>query len=62
MNSVKLDVLMISFINNMNKRGPKMDPCETPHVTGRISDVQLLMRHIVYGYLGNLRTTEERCL
>ena len=41
MNSVKLDVLTVSFINNMNKRGPKMDPCETPHVTGRILDVQL---------------------
>ena len=41
MNSAKLDVLTISFINNMNKRGPKMDPCGTPHVTGRISDVQL---------------------
>ena len=24
MNSAKLDILMISFINNMNKRGPKM--------------------------------------
>ena len=62
MNSVKLYVLTISFINNMNKRGPKMDPCETPHVTGRISDVQISMIHIVCGYLGNLRITEERCL
>ena len=41
MNLVKLDVLTISFINNMNKSGPKMDPCGTPHVTGRMSDVKL---------------------
>ena len=41
MNSVKLDVLTILFINKMNKRGPKMDPYGTPHVTGRNSDVQL---------------------
>ena len=41
MNSVKLDVLMISFINNMNERGHKIDPYGTPHVTGRISDIQL---------------------
>ena len=41
MNLIKFDIVKVSLINNMNKRGPKMDPSSTSHVTGRIFDVNL---------------------
>ena len=39
MNLAILYALTISFIKRMNKRGPKMEPSGTPHVTGKVSEL-----------------------
>ena len=45
--------LVISFIYNMNKRGPRTDPCATPHDIELNEDEAPLKKHIAFYSVNN---------
>ena len=39
MANIRSDTLQMSFMKTIKKRGPKIEPCGTPHSTTLVSDL-----------------------